>query len=701
MLAALLGCVLVTTSCDFSSGDKVCGDLTAHQDVSGTADLGPLEEDAQAGPDGSDDTTVDGSASPTGEYGDAPDEQPTFYRAVGAASMGSFPSLFATGNCRVESDGHGAHATTSELLLGDGASAEAGIRDRDDEDGTANEIDDDLFDDGLVAFWSLESGVLALRVVLTNGGAASATGYLNVLADLDQDGEWSDTGSNMEEWVLQNEAVTLEAGESVLLTIDEIASPATPFQAWIRLTFTDSMVVSFEGDWDGCGAFDDGEVEDYLISVDRAAAFEYADDSAADFAADMANQWQEASAFAVSQVDIFADAFEVTGAEVSAWASAAAEASASAFAEAEAASTAAAEANASAEAAAEASAEAWAEAAAATESASTAADEAAASAAASATSECASVSASADAFATAISEAAADAEAEASALAFADAYADAIAAADALAEAGASGGFASAEASAAADALADAIADTFALASATAEVVAEVVTEASIYAEAYVEATAFWSATYEAQWNAQSSFQWSNSWNTATQTAWNSSANWATSTNTMYDSASNAAASASALAEAAANASAQASAFVDPDCKGEICVEVGVELTDCLDDLDNCQQGTCEADLAAVQGELDAANNTISQLEADLVDALLALSDCNDEKDQLQAGLDICGQDLEAATTELDNLSMALDQCGQDLQAAQQDAQMYGDLLFCALEICPQAAEVCGVPFGL
>ncbi len=171
---------------------------------------------------------IDPSTTPSGEYGDAPDDQPTFYRADGAAAMGSFPSLYATENCRVDGDGTGANAAASELFLGAGASSEAGIRDPDDEDGTANEIDDDLFDDGLVEVWALESGALGLKILTGNSGAAT-TGYLNVLADLNVDGEWA-PADGAEEWVVQNYEVSLEAGESLLVEIDDIAAPATPFR---------------------------------------------------------------------------------------------------------------------------------------------------------------------------------------------------------------------------------------------------------------------------------------------------------------------------------------------------------------------------------------------------------------------------------------------------------------------------------------
>ena len=150
----LLALALVAFGCDEDGpADEAAdtaapGDDAMSEDLLG-GDLGGMEDSMEA------DEASPPDMDPIADWGDAPDEQPSFYRGPGAAAMGHFPTRAASDNCRVSAGASGAHGLdASSLGLGDEVSPEAGPADPEDPDGVANEIDDDRFDDSLRGIWS-------------------------------------------------------------------------------------------------------------------------------------------------------------------------------------------------------------------------------------------------------------------------------------------------------------------------------------------------------------------------------------------------------------------------------------------------------------------------------------------------------------------------------------------------------------------
>ena len=112
----------------------------------------------------------------------------------------------------------------------------------------------------------------------TGNCGGSRTAYLNILADLDHDGDWSDVvptcppnGPCADEWEIKNLAITVAAGCGTTTT-PEMALGATSGPLWVRITLTDQPV----GDdfpWAGSanapgGVFAGGETEDYIAITD-------------------------------------------------------------------------------------------------------------------------------------------------------------------------------------------------------------------------------------------------------------------------------------------------------------------------------------------------------------------------------------------------------------------------------------------------
>ncbi|MBN2357507.1 T9SS type A sorting domain-containing protein [candidate division KSB1 bacterium] len=98
--------------------------------------------------------------------------------------------------------------------------------------------------------------------------------YLNVIIDWNQDGQWggssvySGSGGTADEYVLQNFRVE-GAGPRLLSNASPpsfVIGPNSGY-VWARFTITKTEVPD---DWDGSGAFADGESEDYLIYIEDA-----------------------------------------------------------------------------------------------------------------------------------------------------------------------------------------------------------------------------------------------------------------------------------------------------------------------------------------------------------------------------------------------------------------------------------------------
>jgi len=179
------------------------------------------------------------------EYGDAPDVP--------------YPSLLA-------SDGACHSATNTEIL---GLASEG---DGKDDERDARVPDQDLLDDGLISpFIAAGNPAETLAFEVTDFAAPSEDLRLNVLIDLNGDGDWRDAG----EHVVQNQQVkTTGAGteERIVVTSAFSTEGATPGQTWLRATLTRSDIENLP--WDGTMEghankipFNCGETEDWEITV--------------------------------------------------------------------------------------------------------------------------------------------------------------------------------------------------------------------------------------------------------------------------------------------------------------------------------------------------------------------------------------------------------------------------------------------------
>lgn len=144
-----------------------------------------------------------------------------------------------------ESDG-ARHEDISRAWLGEGVDAEEEA-----------DLPFDEFDDGLVSIGD------KLRVNVTNDDH-DGTLYLNALLDLNESDSWD----SPEEWIVENEPVTVPPGESKVVAVD---ADIPPMRAGmidrrdmppLRITLSGEEVSSY----DGTGEFAIGETEDYLTS---------------------------------------------------------------------------------------------------------------------------------------------------------------------------------------------------------------------------------------------------------------------------------------------------------------------------------------------------------------------------------------------------------------------------------------------------
>ncbi len=201
-------------------------------------------------------------APPNGDYGDAPDGTSTGYPTQ-FAQTGEFPTLFSSG---------GAHTlSVSGATLGPTASVEIDANDPADSDGVANLAPSNTdSDDGITEMVMVLSSIPppATLTVKVDGGTGGSY-FLNVLIDLNMDGKWGGSGAGEEsEWVVQNHAVSVAAGESLDVQTPNFAfanGNRLPDGAWMRIALTSEQVVSL--DWDGSGVFASGEIEDHVVSL--------------------------------------------------------------------------------------------------------------------------------------------------------------------------------------------------------------------------------------------------------------------------------------------------------------------------------------------------------------------------------------------------------------------------------------------------
>ncbi|HSA60499.1 MAG TPA: Ig-like domain-containing protein [bacterium] len=208
-------------------------------------------------------------AAAVGDYGDAPDRLPCQYPS---GIECEFPTRF---------DRNGAHhLDITDSAFGpfkdDGTlsvSAEKDALDPADPDGIRNiaepagESDHDALDDGLLTpFLAPGVGNTIDFLVSVAPTAPKMTRYVNMLADFDQNGFWTDAGGT-EEWIVQNMPVDVDPGMTATLTTPEFAAGAVTDKVWLRMTLSDTPIdpAAYPEGWEGKGEFAVGETEDYLL----------------------------------------------------------------------------------------------------------------------------------------------------------------------------------------------------------------------------------------------------------------------------------------------------------------------------------------------------------------------------------------------------------------------------------------------------
>ena len=169
------------------------------------------------------------------DFGDAPDP--------------SFPSLLASDGART--------VDPSQFWLGDQTTAGASV------EPDARTIDLDDADDGLVRVLATAGSIAVTFAATRSPTAPRGTAWFNLLADSNGDGRWGATLPDApSEWVAVNMPIEAEPGATTFIdaNVPLVGGNLAP---WLRASLTDTPVTG--GDWDGTGAFAQGEVEDHLI----------------------------------------------------------------------------------------------------------------------------------------------------------------------------------------------------------------------------------------------------------------------------------------------------------------------------------------------------------------------------------------------------------------------------------------------------
>ena len=106
-------------------------------------------------------------------------------------------------------------------------------------------------------------------ILVENKMPGTTMGYMNVVIDWNQNGQWGDivncSGVQVPEHVLQNWPIPIgTSGALSLLSPPGFTVGPNTGYVWARFTISEIMV---SPNWPGAGIFEDGESEDYLLEV--------------------------------------------------------------------------------------------------------------------------------------------------------------------------------------------------------------------------------------------------------------------------------------------------------------------------------------------------------------------------------------------------------------------------------------------------
>ncbi len=110
-----------------------------------------------------------------------------------------------------------------------------------------------------------------IDIDVTNFMPSMTDGYVNVLVDWNQDGQWSSSSMCPSGAVPEHVLVDFPVFNGYLGPLSALGPPSftigpNPGYVWVRFSITEVPVATT--DWNGEGIFEDGETEDYLLRVD-------------------------------------------------------------------------------------------------------------------------------------------------------------------------------------------------------------------------------------------------------------------------------------------------------------------------------------------------------------------------------------------------------------------------------------------------
>lgn len=177
------------------------------------------------------------------DFGDAPDGTATGYSS--GASTGSFPTM--------QGNAGPSHPFPFTVWLGEFATAEEAPVNGGDADDGVLAVD--------LAQCAESSALVTINPGGLTGGDLDGPFYVNVLADWNRDGDWSDNSGCVGEWAVQNEVIDLSGSNSeVVVMAVEFTGGHQVDEFWMRAT------VSREEYDPAAGGEFEGETEDYLVS---------------------------------------------------------------------------------------------------------------------------------------------------------------------------------------------------------------------------------------------------------------------------------------------------------------------------------------------------------------------------------------------------------------------------------------------------
>jgi hypothetical protein len=100
--------------------------------------------------------------------------------------------------------------------------------------------------------------------VMVSAAPGFTTGFMNILVDWTQNGDWCDFDICGPVAVPEHVLVNMPVGPGIVVT-PPLPIGAKPGYHWARITLTRTPITATP--WDGSGVFDIGETEDYLIYV--------------------------------------------------------------------------------------------------------------------------------------------------------------------------------------------------------------------------------------------------------------------------------------------------------------------------------------------------------------------------------------------------------------------------------------------------